>query len=127
MQINNLYIYSFKRERERVESSPEFSQRVSPFEEIIANIRKLTGKELRSIVDMWIMYHEFLAMKAKKEPIPEWAEDYMPKLLDAAYLTYDLYQFNDWMKKMNGGTYFFNNFSISIEAYKQKKNLMNFC
>ena len=67
------------------------------------HIRKFTDKNVNKILDLWILCHNFLAMKAKKETIPQWAEDYMPQLLDATFLTYDLYLFNDWMKKMNGG------------------------
>ncbi|KAJ8682011.1 hypothetical protein QAD02_017803 [Eretmocerus hayati] len=101
------YCPRFFKELEKAKSSPEYQKLLEPFRDLMEYLEFFTGKEIKESFDMFLLYHSLKAMHSMNETLPQWAENYFPNglLLNGTFLEYHAMKFNDWMRKINGGTY----------------------
>ena len=54
---------------------------------------------------MYNLYHLFVAQTAMNLTLPEWTKKYFPqgKLLDGTIMEYELFSYNEKLKRLNGG------------------------
>ncbi|XP_014220480.1 venom acid phosphatase Acph-1-like [Trichogramma pretiosum] len=95
----------FVQELKAAESSAEFKKLLEPFQETMKNLTRLTGSQVSSSRDMFLLYHKFDAMRYMNETLEDWVYDYFPDgaLLNGTYLEYKRLKFTDWLRKINGG------------------------
>ena len=90
---------------EKVELTPEFQKLLDPFREMMNNVTLQTGRKMKSCRDIFLLYHELLAMQSLNQTIPDWAEDIFSngELLKGTYLEYKRLKYTEWIRKINGG------------------------
>lgn len=80
---------------------------VEPFRPSLKELTTETGKEIKDVVDMWLLYHGLRAEKAMHLELPEWTKKYFPNgpLLEASNLVYKILNWNTLLKRLSGGKF----------------------
>lgn len=95
----------FLAEYDRILSSPEGQAKIGQFKELMGNLTKLTGKEIKTVEDLYFLYQTFIAESSLGLPLPEWAYDYFPygQLFDGIVASYKLNNFTPLIRRLNAG------------------------
>lgn len=93
-------------ELERVKSLPEVVSMVDEYRPLMSYLTNHTGELINDTDDMWILYHNLVSEQAVGLELPEWTQEVFPdgELRDATILEYDIFSYNDLLKRINGGT-----------------------
>lgn len=79
-------------------------EKLQPFREMMHDLSLHMGQKVENSNDMFVLYHNFVAMETINKTLPEWVLKYYPSpLRDGVFLEYEALRYNDWMKKLNGG------------------------
>nr|ACA60733.1 venom acid phosphatase [Pteromalus puparum] len=91
--------------RARAEASEEFKNKLKVFEPLMQNLTTETGREIKNSNDLYFLWFALMSEYAMNLTLPNWAYAIFPtgKLLDGINLEYDIFSFNDEMKRLNGG------------------------
>ncbi|XP_043271981.1 venom acid phosphatase Acph-1-like [Venturia canescens] len=92
-------------ELNRVVKLPEVMERVKKFRPLMKNLTILTGKKIENTNQMYYLYHDLMAEKSMGLKLPKWTEPLFPfgPLWNATILEYDITNYNDLLKRLNGG------------------------
>jgi len=92
-------------EYNKILNSPEGKAKIDQFKDLMSNLTKLTGKEVKTVEDLYLLYQTFLAESSLGLIIPEWAYDYFPygPLLDGIVALYNISNFTPYMRKLYNG------------------------
>jgi len=103
---------------------PETQKKLSQFTELMNKWTKLTGKKIEKPLDMYYLYHTFVAESSMNLTLPEWAYDYFPdgSLFDAIIAAYDIANSTPLLRRLYAGKiylkfYYYNTYDIFITTH----------
>lgn len=87
--------------------SPKGKARINQFKDLMGNLTKLTGKKMESLLDLYFLYHTFVAESSLGLPLLEWTYDYFPygPLFDAIVAAYDITNFTPLLRRLFAGKF----------------------
>ncbi|XP_057338078.1 venom acid phosphatase Acph-1-like isoform X2 [Microplitis mediator] len=93
----------YKEEFEKVTKSPEVQKEIDRFRPLMENLTVVTGKEISTAADLFLLSNGLVALAGTDRPIPKWSEGIFPEglLLDASNLQYKLIFYNDNLKRLS--------------------------
>ncbi|XP_043473952.1 uncharacterized protein LOC122506046 [Leptopilina heterotoma] len=88
-----------------IEKLEEVKEMFGEFKSLTRKLTELTGKDITTPTDVFSFYNLLICQKSMKLPIPNWAEELLAnnEFLEAVEVLEKLRNYNDTMKKMNGG------------------------
>jgi len=117
-------ISRFLDEYNRVLNLPETRKKLSQFAELMSKLTKLTGKKIEKPLDMYYLYHTFVAESSMNLTLPEWAYDYFPhgSLFDGTIAAYDIANSTPLLKRLYAGKiylkfYYYNTYDIFLTTH----------
>ncbi|XP_051158223.1 venom acid phosphatase Acph-1-like [Leptopilina boulardi] len=95
----------YKQEYEKVLKSSEILKRIEKFQPLMDRLTKLTGKEIKSMRDVLILYSTLDCENSMNLTIPEWGKEYLNngQLSAVGNFQVELRNYNKMLKKLNGG------------------------
>ncbi|XP_057337523.1 uncharacterized protein LOC130675706 [Microplitis mediator] len=95
----------YKEEYERVIKLPEFKRELEKFRPLMKNLTAVTGKEISTSNDLFLLYNGLTALKSMNRQLPKWSEEIFPygALLDGANLEFKSLFYNDNLKRLRSG------------------------
>lgn len=95
----------YKDEYEKVLKSSEVLTKIEKFKPLMERLSNLTGKEIKSMRDVLILYSTLDCENSMHLPIPEWAKEYLKngELAKVGNFQVELRNYNKLLKKLNGG------------------------
>lgn len=99
------FVFRFLNEYNRVLALPEAQAKIYQFRDLMSNLTKLTGKKIETLMDLYFLYHTFVAESTLGLPLLEWAYDYFPygPLFDAIVASYDITSFTPLLRRLFAG------------------------
>jgi hypothetical protein len=72
------------------------------------NLTRLTGKTITTTLDMFHLYHTFVAQSSLGLTLSKWSYDYFPHgpLLDGVVAEYDITNFTPLLRRLFAGKYY---------------------
>lgn len=100
--------YRYTNEYNRILNSDEFKARSAKISSFLDDLKTKIGDnhvQEMTLKDANDLYHTLVAMEASNVPLPSWARGIYPKgeLRQAALLQYQLYGYNELLRKFAGG------------------------
>ncbi|KAL0113399.1 hypothetical protein PUN28_012514 [Cardiocondyla obscurior] len=95
----------FLNEYNRVLNLSVTKKTLSRFQDMMNNLTQLTGKKIEKPLDIYYLYHTFVAESSMNFTLPEWAYDYFPYglLFNATVAGYDIANFTPLLRKLYSG------------------------
>ncbi|XP_071563080.1 uncharacterized protein [Temnothorax nylanderi] len=95
----------FLNEYNRVLDLPTTKKRMSQFTGMMNKLTRLTGKKIEKPLDMYYLYHTFVAESSMNLTLPEWAYDYFPDgpLFDGIVASYNIANSTPLLKRLYAG------------------------
>ncbi|KAL2726136.1 venom acid phosphatase Acph-1-like isoform X2 [Vespula maculifrons] len=92
-------------EYDRVLELSEYKKEFAEFEDLTAELTKLTGKNITTSLNMANLYHSLMAIYSMNLSLPEWAKSIFPygKLYNATVFAYKTSNYNKSLRKIYGG------------------------
>ncbi|XP_011267548.2 venom acid phosphatase Acph-1 [Camponotus floridanus] len=89
----------------RILNLPEIKKEMSRFKNIMSKLTELTGKKIEKPLDLYYLYHTFVAESSMNLTLPEWAYDYFPDgpLFDTIVLSYNIASYTSLIRKLYAG------------------------
>lgn len=83
----------------------EVGRKVGEFDDLLKTVTQLTGQNMSSVTNLFILYHTLATETSMGLPVPIWSQDMFPdgSLLKAALLQYDLLNYNDQLLRYAAG------------------------
>lgn len=80
---------------------------MSPFKDAMKKLTQLTGKRMEKPLDLFYLYHTFVAESFMNLTLPEWAYEYYPDglLFDATVAAYDIANFTPLLRRLYAGKF----------------------
>lgn len=75
------------------------------FTDMMAKLTKLTGKKIETPLDIFYLYHTFVAESFMNLTLPRWAKDYFPdgQLIDGIVTAYNIANSTPLLRKLYAG------------------------
>nr|AXY94713.1 venom acid phosphatase [Habrobracon hebetor] len=95
----------FLEEYERVKKLPEVKARLNEFSDFMWSAAELSGKRMETAEDMYYLWHALMAEASMGLELPAWTKDMFPygPLYNGTLMEYELRNYNDKLKRLNGG------------------------
>ncbi|XP_025075238.1 LOW QUALITY PROTEIN: uncharacterized protein LOC105431612 [Pogonomyrmex barbatus] len=95
----------FLNEYDRVLSLPKTQKIMSQFKNLTSELTKLTGKKIEKPLDLYSLYHTFVAESSMNLTLPEWAHNYFPdgQLFDGIVAAYNIANSTPLLKRLYAG------------------------
>ncbi|XP_011864393.1 PREDICTED: venom acid phosphatase Acph-1-like isoform X1 [Vollenhovia emeryi] len=92
-------------EYDRVLELPETKTKMSQFKDMMNKLTTLTGKKIEKPLDLYYLYHTFVAESSMKLTLPKWAHEYFPDgpLFDATVAAYNISNSTPLLKRLHSG------------------------
>ncbi|EZA53020.1 hypothetical protein DMN91_002944 [Ooceraea biroi] len=92
-------------EYNRVLNLPQIKAKINGFSDFMSDLTRLTGKKIETTLDMFLLYHTFVAESSLGLSLPKWAYDYFPhgRLLDGVVAEYDITNFTPLLRRLYAG------------------------
>ncbi|XP_026824199.1 venom acid phosphatase Acph-1 [Ooceraea biroi] len=86
---------------------PTVKMKVNEYSDLMKEMSQRTGKNMTTISNLFILYHTLITQVSLNLDLPDWAYDALRdgKLLKAALLQYDLFNYNDQLIQYGGLLY----------------------
>ncbi|KAH0944673.1 hypothetical protein HN011_009464 [Eciton burchellii] len=92
-------------EYKRVLNLPQTKTKINQFKSLMNNLTRLTGKTITTTLDMFHLYHTFVAQSSLGLTLSKWSYDYFPHgpLLDGVVAEYDITNFTPLLRRLFAG------------------------
>ncbi|XP_015180247.1 PREDICTED: venom acid phosphatase Acph-1-like [Polistes dominula] len=92
-------------EYNKVLESADFKRDIEPYEDLISELTKYTGKNISTPLDISYLYHTLMAEYSMGLPLPAWTKPLFPygRLYNATIVAYKAANYNKSLRKIYGG------------------------
>lgn len=97
--------FRYLNEYDRVLKLPETEKRMYPLKDMMRDLTNLTGKNIEKPIDIFYLYHTFVAESSMGLPLPKWAHNYFPygELFHGIVTSYNISNSNILLKRLFAG------------------------